>query len=121
MEGLFPGYIFVSFDKARDRWQSINGTFGIRTLVGVSERGPSSVPSRIMETLLERCRDGVWHEDSEGLVPGQAVELVDGPFAGVNARFVEMLSGDRVRVMLSWLAAGQTVVMPSRYVMAIEN
>lgn len=121
LEGLFPGYVFVRFDKARDRWQSINGTFGVRTLVGVREREPSAVPPEIMDTILERCRDGVWHEDSEVLVPGQAVALIDGPFVGANARFAQMLSGERVRVMLSWLATERAVVMPSSYVMAVKN
>jgi len=30
---LFPGYLFVALDLARDRWRSVNGTFGVRGLV----------------------------------------------------------------------------------------
>src|ERR1700694_1974440 len=26
---FFPGYLFVSLDLARDRWRSVNGTFGV--------------------------------------------------------------------------------------------
>ena len=27
---LFPGYLFVSLDMARDAWRAIDGTFGVR-------------------------------------------------------------------------------------------
>src|ERR1700680_564763 len=30
---FFPGYLFVLLDLNRDRWRSVNGTFGISTLV----------------------------------------------------------------------------------------
>src|SRR5689334_4765272 len=30
---LFPRYLFVAFDPQRDRWRSINSTFGVSQLV----------------------------------------------------------------------------------------
>jgi len=29
----FPGYLFVALDLRRDRWRSINGTFGVMSLI----------------------------------------------------------------------------------------
>jgi transcription antitermination factor NusG len=42
---LFPGYIFVQLDLTRDRWRSVNGTFGIASLIMQGER-PHAVPGR---------------------------------------------------------------------------
>ncbi len=33
MAPYFPGYIFVAMDVALQRWRSVNGTFGVRSLV----------------------------------------------------------------------------------------
>lgn len=30
---VFPGYIFVNFNRERDRWRSINGTLGVARLI----------------------------------------------------------------------------------------
>ena len=40
---FFPGYLFVLLDLNRDRWRSVNGTFGISTLVMAGEL-PCPVP-----------------------------------------------------------------------------
>ena len=118
VEGLFPGYVFVNFDRDRDRWQAINGTFGVRTLVGVRGSEPAPVPQRAMRALLDRCPDELWCEDSAGLAQGDRVELIDGPFAGGIAEFEAMLPGDRVCVLLAWLGTQRSVVMPASYIMA---
>ena len=31
--GGFPGYLFIALDLQRDRWRSVNGTFGVSRLV----------------------------------------------------------------------------------------
>ena len=37
---LFPGYLFVSLDLTRDRWRSINSTYGVLGLImGGESRG----------------------------------------------------------------------------------
>src|SRR5271154_5448708 len=40
---VFPGYIFVALDVERDRWRSINGTFGVARLLSAEGR-PIPVP-----------------------------------------------------------------------------
>src|SRR5215472_13718576 len=46
---LFPGYLFVQLDLARDRWRSVNGTLGVAKLVGNSDL-PSAAPVGSIET-----------------------------------------------------------------------
>ena len=37
---VFPGYIFIVLNPERDRWRSINGTFGVARLVSAPDTGP---------------------------------------------------------------------------------
>src|ERR1700674_4632950 len=40
---FFPRYMFVVLDLGRDRWRSINGTFGVASLLTANDR-PMAVP-----------------------------------------------------------------------------
>lgn len=113
---LFPGYIFVNFGLGHGRWQSINGTLGVRGLVGPHGARPSPVPARIMADLFARCPQGIWDTAGDTLQRGDPIEVRFGAFAGVAAKFEEMLSQDRVRVLLDWLNTEVSVVMPTTYV-----
>ena len=53
----FPGYLFVALDLDRDRWRSVNGTFGVSRLV-MSESAPLAVPFGIVEGLARLSRRG---------------------------------------------------------------
>jgi transcriptional antiterminator RfaH len=46
MRPLFPGYLFVAFDKARGGWQAVNSTYGITRLVSTAYSGGSGHPFR---------------------------------------------------------------------------
>src|SRR5271168_623577 len=48
---VFPGYIFVIFDKERDRWHSINGTVGVSRLLTALQR-PVPVPVDVVQALI---------------------------------------------------------------------
>jgi transcriptional antiterminator RfaH len=113
---LFPGYLFINFGLGHGRWQSINGTLGIRGLVGPHGARPSPVPTRIMADLLARCPEGVWQAADCAFQPGDSLEVRLGAFAGATAKFEEMLSQERVRVLLHWLNTEVSVVMPTTYV-----
>ena len=52
---VFPGYIFVVLNPERDRWRSINGTFGVARLVSAHQR-PMPVPTGVVEALLATRR-----------------------------------------------------------------
>lgn len=109
---LFPGYIFVGLDPQRIRWQSINGTFGIRYVVGPRGALPSAVPSAVMDELFQRFPQGAHYVPECRLRPGDPVNVTTGAFAGIPATFEDMLSQDRIRVLLSWLNTQVAVVMP---------
>lgn len=95
----FPGYLFVELDLDRDRWRSVNGTFGVVRLVGADER-PLPVPRGVVESLLDRIDEtGVCRFD-QGLSTGQRVRVVSGPFVDQLGELVRLDGAGRVRVLL---------------------
>ncbi len=109
---LFPGYIFVSFDRAAARWRAIHSTIGISHLVCQGER-PSPVPAGVVEDIQAS-------EDETGLVPcpdplpapGDTVSLAGGPLAGSIGRFVRLADNERVFVLLQLLGSQVRVSVP---------
>lgn len=96
---LFPGYIFVVLDVHRDRWRSVNGTFGVASLIMAGEK-PLPVPFGVVEELLDYTDEfGVVRLDRK-LREGQAVRVTSGPFAGAMGCLERLDAKGRVRVLL---------------------
>lgn len=109
----FPGYVFVSLDLAADRWRSVNGTFGVKSLVMFGGR-PAAAPLDFVELL----RDWV---DEEGCIsppscfqPGDRVKLVSGPFADLVGRIDRLDGLERVRVLMELVSGTVPVVTHPR-------
>ena len=95
---LFPGYIFVILDLSRDRWRSVNSTFGVSSLImGVEQ--PLPVPRGVVEGLLITGNSGLVSLGND-LEIGQKVRILSGPFADALCRLVDLDDKGRVRVLL---------------------
>lgn len=106
---VFPGYLFVHFDRQRDGWHAINGTTGIKRLVGPSGSRPQSMPALAMQALLARCSGDIISGLFTSLEPGQSVRLISGPFTDSLAHVERLDVRGRVRVLLD-LLGGSTPV-----------
>lgn len=99
LAAAFPGYLFVKLDIERERWRSVNGTFGVSRLV-MANGAPTPVPHGVVETIMDYVdADGVAHFDRD-LVVGQAVRMKEGPLAQAVGELVRLDSNGRVRVLL---------------------
>jgi len=96
---LFPGYIFVIIDLSKQRWRTINGTFGVASLIMGPER-PKPAPSGVVEGLVASCEPGGTVLLDDGLEIGQTVRIVSGPFAETLCRLAHLDDRGRVRVLL---------------------
>jgi transcriptional antiterminator RfaH len=111
---LFPRYIFVALDLARDRWHSIHSTFGVSRLVLAGEE-PLAVPANVVEEIRAR-------ESSEGFVtlglpagvgPGSRVRLIDGIFADAKGVLERIADDRRVAILLDLLGREVRVFVPA--------
>jgi transcription antitermination factor NusG len=96
---LFPGYIFVIIDLSKQRWRTINGTFGIASLIMGAER-PKPAPPGVIEGLVGSCGPGEAVLLDDALEIGQKVRIVSGPFAETLCRLAHLDDRGRVRVLL---------------------
>lgn len=102
---LFPGYVFVAFNRDRNGWRAVNATRGITRLVVFGDQ-PAVVPDGLVDGLRARC-------DTAGLLQaaeaGDRVALTRGPFADFVGT-VETITPDRRVWVLLDLLGGRTRV-----------
>ncbi len=102
IEPMFPGYLFVAFDAARDQWRPIVATRGVRRLFSAAPERPLPVPVGIVEELQARGRAGDGVIDLRRRAPdleGRTVRILSGPFADFTG-VCQMVAADRVRVLI---------------------
>lgn len=115
---FFPGYLFVRMDimmTAPSRVASFPGVIRMLTF----ERWPEPVPDEVVELL--RARVEAWGAPAERVLqPGESVQVVEGPFAGLNAIFLGTTRArDRVHILLHFMGqqrqveADRALVQPS--------
>ena len=101
---LFPRYLFACLDLDIQNTAPIRSTHGV---VGLVRFGLDPAP--LPEGFVEGLRD----QDDRGCIPelagwqaGDALEVIDGPFAGLRAVFAARDGNARVVVLMELL--GQT-------------
>jgi transcriptional antiterminator RfaH len=114
---VFPRYIFVILDVDRQRWRSVNGTFGVQRLIADGE-GPSAVAPGVVETLVQSSdQRGALIYKVEELAIGDPVRLVAGPFAGSLGILQRLDGAGRVQILLA-LLGGPVKVTAARDMVA---
>jgi transcription elongation factor/antiterminator RfaH len=105
---LFPRYLFVILDLERDRWLSVRSTVGISRLFTTQDGRPVPVPVGIVEALIEQSDGGLTRLDV-GLVKGQPVRVLSGPFADFVGTLERLDGGGRVQVLLKLMGTAVPV------------
>lgn len=102
----FPGYMFVRVDLGEtglSLFQWMPHAMGIVSFGGE----PAPVPDHLVYAVRRRLEEiaQAGGEVLDGLKPGDAVRIQEGPFAGYEAIFDARLPGsERVRVLLELLS-----------------
>ena len=117
IEPLFPGYLFIHLDLMQQDSSTIRSTRGALGLVRFG-----GYPATVPPGLVEQLRTATASE--EGVVrrehlfhPGDRVEILTGPFAGLPARILAETGKERVALLLDLLGRANKVVI-SRHQLA---
>lgn len=97
---LFPGYLFVGFDPEITRWRSINSTFGVSRLICARTNHPQAAPESFMTDLFAKCDENDIFLPDEALCKGDAVRVINGPFAGLTAQVDMLKDQERIALLL---------------------
>ncbi len=112
---FFPNYLFVHLDLSRERWRSINGTYGVARVVMRGEM-PAPAPIGVVEALRQACDErGVLIQGCD-LSEGQRVRILAGPFADLIGELERLDDSQRVRVLLD-IMGGRVPVLVDRHLL----
>jgi transcription elongation factor/antiterminator RfaH len=108
---FFPNYLFIDLDLSRERWRSINGTYGVARLV---MRGdvPAPAPIGVVEALRSACDERGVLTQSCDLLEGQRVKILAGPFTDLVGELERLDDSQRVRVLLDIMGGRFPVLVP---------
>lgn len=117
---LFPRYLFVSMDIARQRWLSVRSTIGVSRLIGRAD-APQAIDTGIVEGLMRRM-------DADGFVKlapagqrfaaGDKVRVLGGAFEECLGLFEGITDEQRVTILLDLLGRKVRVTIGSELIAA---
>ena len=96
---LFPGYMFVTFDRAKSQWHKINNTYGVSRLITFNSI-LKSIPTAAIENLMERCDLSGRLKPIKKLSRGDQVKITRGPFASFFACVETYETNQRIWVLI---------------------
>jgi transcriptional antiterminator RfaH len=115
---LFPGYLFCRLDLM-ESGKAARYSPGVKDFLKFGNQ-IAEVRSEIVQTLRERCPDGVAQINPVTAQYGDAVRINEGPFSGLEAIFERSLKGsERVAVLLEILGRQTRLVLPSEAIAKI--
>ena len=109
---LFPGYMFIRFDKAESEWHKINSTYGVSRLITFNSH-LKSIPTKFVDSLMKR------YDLSGKLLPikklkeGDQVAILKGPFANFIATVEKYEADQRVWILMDLMGRKTKIITPS--------
>lgn len=115
---LFPRYLFIQLDTARQSLAPVRSTLGVANIVRFGSES-TVVPNAILDDLILRAdpESGLHRLSvSRPFEPGSRVRVVTGAFEGLDGVFEREGGSERVVVLLDLLGQYTPVRIPSRFV-----
>lgn len=102
VEAVFPNYLFARFDAAT-HWNAVRYASGVAGIVAFGGRA-AVVPDETIERLRAELGEQETRVCAEPFQAGDSVELVAGPFRGLEAVVLRVLPArERVKILLNFL------------------
>jgi transcriptional antiterminator RfaH len=108
---LFPGYMFVMFDRTNYKWHKINNTYGVSRLVTFNSI-LKSIPTSFVDNLMERCDLSGKLIPEKNFKKGDQVKILKGPFANFIATVEKYKTDQRVWVLMNLMGMKTKVQTP---------
>jgi transcriptional antiterminator RfaH len=108
VEAMFPGYLFAKFAYSTQH-RAVENSHGIRGIVRFGDR-LATLPENIVTALQSRVGSEEIVTLDCSIKIGQSVQIIDGPFQGLEAVVTHLLPArERIRVLFDFL--GRSVEM----------
>ena len=111
LDVLFPGYLFVQLGESSVSTTAVRSTRGVSHFV-TSAGAPIKVPQGLVEQLRQRVTADADVVMSQLPKSGAKMQIIDGPFKGLNSVFTEPDGNNRAIVMVTLLSQQVKTSMP---------
>jgi transcription antitermination factor NusG len=107
---LFPGYVFV-----QPRLDQLEKVRCVRGACGFVVRGnkPAAMPQRELDAVRILAGSGACLAVNPTLIPGQRVQVIAGPFMGVQGELIRVKSRDRLVINAFLVSSSVSVEVDS--------
>ena len=99
---LFPGYMFIAFDRAETKWHKINNTYGVSRLVTINSN-LKAISTTFVNNLMKRYDLLGKLIPVQNLKKGDQVTVLTGPFADFTATVETYEDDQRVWILMDLL------------------
>ena len=112
IEPLFPRYLFIRLNLAVDNAAPIRSTTGVNNMVRFGDQ-IRPIPDEVIAFLLRSADEkmGLHVHEPPRLSRGDAVVVLDGPFAGIAGIFEAEKGEDRVMILMQCLGRTAPVAL----------
>lgn len=105
---FFPGYVLVEMDINDECWHLVRDTPRVLGFIGGTKEQPAPISKQEADRILNRLEESTDKPRPRTLFEvGQAVRVVDGPFADFNA-VVESVNYEKSRLSVSVMIFGRS-------------
>jgi transcriptional antiterminator RfaH len=116
---MFPGYLFAKFVYSEQR-RAVEASHGISGIVHFGDQ-LATLPEDIVSGLRSRVGEEEVVTIDSSLKIGQAVEIIEGPFRGLEAVITRLLPAkERIRVLLELLGRSLEMEISTTQVLSPE-
>jgi transcriptional antiterminator RfaH len=109
---LFPGYMFIRFDRTESEWHKINNTYGVSRLITFNSM-LKSIPTSFVDNLMKRYDLSGKLLPIQKLKTGDQVTVLKGPFANFIATVEKYEADQRIWILMDLMGRETKIITPS--------
>ena len=109
---LFPGYMFIRFNRAETKWHKINNTYGVSRLITFNSI-LKSIPTSFVDSLMKRYDSSGKLLPIQKLKKGDQVKVLKGPFASFIATVEKYEADQRIWILMDLMGRKTKIQTPS--------
>ena len=109
---LFPGYMFIRFDKTETDWHKINNTYGVSRLITFNSI-LKSIHTSFVDELMKRYDLSGKLLPIQKLKKGDQVKVLKGPFANFIATVETYETEQRIWILMDLMGRKTKIQTPS--------
>ena len=97
---MFPGYLFVEFEKNNVDWHKINNTYGVSRIL-CRNNLPELLPGELIAELRALTKKN--NKSLPSYTNGDKITLTSGPFDKLVATFDKVDKNSRIYLLINFL------------------